>query len=246
MRGGAEPGHHAATEQPGGLRLHPGVDLGRLARGDERLLGERADAERGRQRGAVVERHRLPRVVRGEAIPGAGPPARAALAAHGPPIEDDEVAGRDAGDTVADRVDDPRGLVTEEIREVLADAALPVVKVGVADTARLHAHGHLSGPRIGHDDRLHGDRLFLASSHHTTDAFAHGAEITRMMSDAARPPPALRCTVARHRDRRGVDVGAARARGRGTRIVHRVLAHRARRDGNHAVRVAPARRARTT
>ena len=47
----AEPGHHAAAR---GARRPPavaaGVDLGGLARGDERLLGERADAERGRER----------------------------------------------------------------------------------------------------------------------------------------------------------------------------------------------------
>ena len=46
----AEPGHHAAAEQAGGLGPGAGCHLGRLARGDERLLGERADAERGRER----------------------------------------------------------------------------------------------------------------------------------------------------------------------------------------------------
>ena len=45
----AEAGHHAAAEQAGGLRARPRVDLGGLARGDERLLRERADAERGRE-----------------------------------------------------------------------------------------------------------------------------------------------------------------------------------------------------
>ena len=82
--------------RPGGLGLGARVDLGGLAGGDERLLGERADAERGRELGAVGERHLLGGVVRGEAVPGATAPARAARAAHRPPVEDHEVAGRDA------------------------------------------------------------------------------------------------------------------------------------------------------
>ncbi len=47
--GGAEPGHHAAAEQAGGRRAGaPGSTLRALPGGDERLLGERADAERRR------------------------------------------------------------------------------------------------------------------------------------------------------------------------------------------------------
>ena len=72
------------------------VDLGGLARGDERLLRERADAERGGERRAVGERHLLRRVEGGEAVPRAAAPARPARAAHRAPVEDHEVAGRDA------------------------------------------------------------------------------------------------------------------------------------------------------
>ncbi len=56
--GGAQPGHDAAAEQAGDLGLAPGVDLGALAGGHERLLGEGADAQRRRQR-LAVEGHLL-------------------------------------------------------------------------------------------------------------------------------------------------------------------------------------------
>ena len=41
--------------------------------------------------------------------------------------------------SVADRLDDARGLVAEQEREVVVDRALAVVQVGVAHAARLHA-----------------------------------------------------------------------------------------------------------
>ena len=101
--------------------------------------------------------------------------ARSALAAHGPPVEDDEVARRDARDVGTDGVDGPRGLVTEQVREVVADAAFAVVEVGVADTARLHRDERLTGARVGHDDGLDAYRLPLARR----DDAAHLAGHTR-------------------------------------------------------------------
>jgi hypothetical protein len=47
----------------------------------------------------------------------------------------------------------------------------------VWQTPHACTHDHLSGPGSG-DDRLHRDRLFLAGSHHTPGALAHGAEVT--------------------------------------------------------------------
>ena len=104
------------------------VHLRALPRGDQRLRRERPDAERGQKRGPVAERHGLLGVVRVEAVPGlAALRARVALAAHGAPVEDDEVARRQPpGDVRADGVDRSGGLVTEQVREVVADAALAV------------------------------------------------------------------------------------------------------------------------
>ena len=45
-----------------------------------------------------VQRHLLRGVVGGEAVPRLAAAARPALAAHGPPVEDHEVAGRHVGD----------------------------------------------------------------------------------------------------------------------------------------------------
>ena len=123
-----------------------GRHLGALPGGDERLLGEGADAERGRQRHAV-EGHLLRGVVGGEAVPGPTPAARPALAAHRPPVEDDEVARRDVGDAGADRLHHAGRLVAEQERELVVDAALPVVQVGVAHAAGLHLHERLARAR---------------------------------------------------------------------------------------------------
>ena len=54
-----------------------------------------------------------------------------------------------------DRLHDSGGLVTEQEREVVVDAALAVVQVGVADAAGRHLHHRLAGTRVrdvdGHD-----------------------------------------------------------------------------------------------
>ena len=57
---------------------------------------------------------------------------------------------------VADRLHDAGGLVAEQEREVVVDAALAVVQVGVADPAGLHLHHRLAGAGVGDVDRLDG------------------------------------------------------------------------------------------
>ena len=71
-----------------------GLTLVHWPGGHQRPLGEGADAEGGGERRAVGQRHLLRGVVRGEAVPGPAAPAGPALAAHGPPVQDDEVARR--------------------------------------------------------------------------------------------------------------------------------------------------------
>ena len=58
--------------------------------------------------GDAVEGHLLRGVEGGEAVPGPAPAARPALAAHRPPVEDHEVAGRDVGDVGPDGLDHAR------------------------------------------------------------------------------------------------------------------------------------------
>ena len=114
----------------------------------------------GRQR-LAVEGHLLGGVVRREAVPGPAPPAAAARPAHRPPVEDDEVAGSEGpgAHVRADGLDDAGRLVPEQEREVVVDAALAVVEVGVAHAARLDPDERLAGPGIGHLDRHQLDRL---------------------------------------------------------------------------------------
>jgi hypothetical protein len=171
--GGTEAGHHAAAEEPGHLRLHVGRDLGALAGGDQRLLGEGADAQCRRQLGAV-EGHLLRGVEGGEAVPGAAPATGPALAAHRSPVEDHEVAGSHLDHIRTDRLDDPGRLVPEQEREVVVDPALPIVQVGVAHTAGLDLHQRLAGPGVRDHDRLDGDGLLLRSGDDAPDLVCHG------------------------------------------------------------------------
>ena len=73
--------------------------------------------------------------------------AGAALAADGAPVEDDEVAGRHLGHALADRLDGAGRLVAEQEGELVVDAALAVVQVGVADPAGLDPHDGLARAR---------------------------------------------------------------------------------------------------
>ena len=138
VHGGAEAGHDAAAEQAGRRRVGRRVDLGGTGR-------RRRASSRRRRRCRAPGTSSVPsaRVIFWVALwvakqyCGLALAAGPALAAHRPPVEDDEVAGRDVGDVGADRLDDAGGLVAEQERELVVDAALAVVQVGVADPAGL-------------------------------------------------------------------------------------------------------------
>ena len=123
--------------------------------------------------GLAVEGHRLGRVLGLEAVPGLAPDTGPASAARRPPGQDHVVAGRHVLDAVADGLDDARGLVAEEERELVVDGALPVVEVGVADPARLHRDHGLTRPRIGHLDGLDRHRLALGTGDDPPDLLPH-------------------------------------------------------------------------
>ena len=171
---GADPSHHAAAEQAGGGRARLGIDLGALAGSDQGLLGEGADAERRRQLGAVLECHLLGGVVGVEADLWLALAAAAARAAHSTPIEDDEVAGLDLAHTLADSFDDATGLVAEQERELVVDAALAVVQIGVADPACLDGDNSFPRARVGDDDVLDGHRSVLLHGDDALHGLRHG------------------------------------------------------------------------
>ena len=63
-------------------------------------------------------------------------------------------------------LDHARGLAAQQEGEVVVDAALPVVQVGVAHPARLHRDQRLAGTGVGHDDRVDLHRRALAPGDH--------------------------------------------------------------------------------
>ena len=113
---------------------------------------------------------------------------------------------------VADGLDHAGRLVAEQEREVVVDAALAVVQVGVADAAGLHLHQRLARPRVGDEDRLERDRRALAPRHHSLHLVRHlrapsgsvGSGGSRRASGQyCRPPgPAARWTGGRVPERR--------------------------------------------
>ena len=144
----AEAGHHAAAEQPGDLRLRRRRStLRALAGGDERLLGEGADAERRRQR---LRRRGSSSAWRctSRSSTRAGPGGTSGTSPHtARQLRITKSPGATLGDVGPDRLDHAGGLVAEQEREVVVDAALPVVQVGVAHAARLHLHERLARAR---------------------------------------------------------------------------------------------------
>ena len=83
---------------------------------------------------------------------------------------DHAVAGRDAGDAVADLLDDARALVAEDRRCVSGRVgAGRRVQVGVADPARLEPHEHLTRLRLGELDVRDVERLTELLEHRGLD-----------------------------------------------------------------------------
>jgi hypothetical protein len=72
-----------------------------------------------------------------------------------------------------------RRLVAEQIGEVVADAAFPVVQVGVADAARLDPDQRLPGSRIRDKDRGEFYRSAFAAGDDAGHLMCHRARSLR-------------------------------------------------------------------
>jgi hypothetical protein len=73
--------------------------------------------------------------------------AETAIAARRTPSQDDVVADCRGGDALTHGLDDAGTLVTEQVREIVADAPQLVMQIGVAHAAGLYADQHLARPR---------------------------------------------------------------------------------------------------
>ena len=91
----------------------------------------------------------------------------------GSPVQDHVVAGLQAAYVVADRLDHAGRFVAEQVREVVADPALPVVQVGVADPAGLDRHHRLARSGVGHEDVDELDRCVLGAGDDSLDLLRH-------------------------------------------------------------------------
>ena len=155
--------HHPAAQQAGDRGVGRGVDLGALAGVDQRLVGERPDAERRCELGAVGERHLLLGVERVETQVRPATFAGPALAADCAPVQDNEIARLDGSYARPDGLDGARGFMAEQERELVVDAALPVGQVGVAYPARGDIDDDFTRAWIGDDDVHQLDWLTLFS-----------------------------------------------------------------------------------
>ena len=149
VNGGAEAGHDTTAEEASSGRVGIRVHLGALPLVDEGLLGEGTDAEGGGELRAVLEGHLLGGVESGEAVLRFTTLTGTALATHGAPVENDEVAGGDVGDAVTDGFYHSGGLVAEEEGERVFHVTLLVGEVGVAYAARLDLHDNVVRTRLG-------------------------------------------------------------------------------------------------
>ncbi len=158
-----DSGHHAAAQQPGHGGVRGGIDLCALTLVHQGLVDEGPDAQRRTQLGAVGQRHLLLGVEGVEAQVRTAALAGPALAAHRAPVQDHEVTGLHRRHARPDRFDGARGLVAEQERVFVVDAALAVGQVGVADAAGDDVDDDLARPWVGDDDIHHLDRFaFLA------------------------------------------------------------------------------------
>ena len=99
--------------------------------------------------------------------------AGTALSADRPPVQDDEVADGDRIHAVANLFHHACGLVAEQERELVVDAALAVGQIGVADTAGLDRHDDLARPGVRDCDRRDLDRRTLGAGDHTSNMLWH-------------------------------------------------------------------------
>lgn len=112
--------------------------------------------------------------------------AGAALAAHGAPVQDDEVTDLHVGYVGAHALDDARSLMAKQEREGIFDVAVAVGQVGVTHTAGLNFYDDVVCARLGHDDVNGLYWCALGTGDYCFNGcFTHAAEPTQIFSKTA-------------------------------------------------------------
>jgi hypothetical protein len=93
-------------------------------------------------------------VFAGEAVPGTTSYAGATGSAGRPPSDYYEIAGRDVVHTISDLLHNSRCLMTKEEREFVIDRAFTIMKIGMANSARLHTYQRFARAGVGDENRL--------------------------------------------------------------------------------------------
>ncbi len=80
----------------------------------------------------------------------------------------------------------------EQVREVVADPALAVMQVGVADAARLHPDQRLAGSGIGHQDLGDLGLGAFAAGNNALYLVCHRASVLSRVTPNGSPSPGAR------------------------------------------------------
>ena len=125
----ADGGGNGATEERGGAKVEAGRDNGETILGNDGFVVECGDP-------AGVNGFVAPTVFGRLGLEPAG----------GPPVENDMVAGLDAGDALPDPLDDAGALMAEEVRKEFIGAlgSFDLVDLGAADSAVVNADMNLA------------------------------------------------------------------------------------------------------
>jgi hypothetical protein len=89
--------------------------------------------------------------------------------------------------------------VAEQEREVVVDAALAVVEVGMAHPAGLDLDDRLARPGVGHHDRFHADRRALGASNNSLNMLRHGPRTYSNVEQLRKVPGTYRHVSRRDR-----------------------------------------------
>ena len=148
----ADTGHHAAANETSLGRRNVATDRNGLASRDDGVSAKSAHSKSGRQLQPVGGLHPRLGVEAGTAKAGLANFTEPAVATGGAPSKNDEIPNGRMFDAGADGLDNACPFVTKEVGKVIADRAIHVHAVGVANPTGLDTDEDLARPGVIDDD----------------------------------------------------------------------------------------------